>query len=364
MNKNIVSVDVDENISTALGKMKRYGIHQLPVISGGFFQGMLELKNIVTKKIDPRVTKAASLMQNTPSIEPNESLVMGVKKLIQSGFRAIPVMKEERLYGVLSETDVLKVSDLIKKGKVSDIMSLCVCLTVNDNIGKVAKTMLYENVSRIPITENSKLVGTIGTLDMINVFMGETKMNARGGSPELKQRGAKDKVGPEETLVRSIMNTPKTVTKNSTIKRVSELLIKHDQVYVENEGFICIVTPKDVLQNITEGRGVFVEVTNIEDEDEFTIGKIHQAAAETVKKIGRIIPDIRSIIIHINRHQKGGGRMRYSVRSRMMTGEGLFVSHSWGWDLVSISQQTLNKMEREAKKKHGKKQSMRRRLQE
>ena len=44
--------------------------------------------------------------------------------------------------------------------------------------------------------------------------------------------------------------------------------------------------------------------------------------------------------------------MKYSVRARIITPQGLFVSHAWGWDPVSVSQQTLNKLEREIKKKY------------
>ena len=73
MAKNVVSVSPDETLSSALTKMKKYRVHQLPVIDGNNMKGMLLLKKIMTKDIDAAKARVSSFMTSTSIIGSNET---------------------------------------------------------------------------------------------------------------------------------------------------------------------------------------------------------------------------------------------------------------------------------------------------
>ncbi len=366
MKSNVVTTDLDESISSVLSKMKKHGVHQLPVLHNGILHGIVELKSIVTKNLDVESAKAESVKINVSSLNKEDDADEAVRKFLQSGFRALPVVDSNRLVGIVSETDFLKVPSLFDgKKSVENVMSECSFVGTKDALGKIKKLMLYENVSRLPVLDNGKLVGTIGVLEMIKAANINRTMSGKGG--RLQERGAKEKLSSENLPAESIMRKPVIVSSETTLAKAAELLLSCEELYAEKNGKTYIITPKDILETIKrEGKGVLVDITNIADEDEYTLEKMHQAAAETVKKVGKFIDGIDSLILRIERMHKSGEKTKYSVRTRFFTPLGLFVSHAWGWDLVSVTQECLNKLETEikkvrekhlAQKKHGRQKS-------
>ena len=354
MKKNVVTATLDESVSSVLMKMRKNNIHQVPVVQNGLLHGIIELKNIVTKNIDIETTKVGSLKTSCPTLSPEDDILDAARKFVQSGLRALPVTDNNNLVGIVSETDFLHVPDLLdSKKKIDNIMAECSCAGKNDSIGKIKKMMVYENISRVPICDNGKLIGTVGTLDMIKAVTMDTAFSGRGGLS--KEAGTKEKLSAESSPAKSFMHQAAVVSSELSIKKASEMLSVNEELYIQKNGKVYIITPKDVLENIKrEQTGVLVDITNIVDEDSYTLEKMHQAAAETVKKIAKFMDGLESLILRIERMQKSGKKKKYSVRARFFTPKGLFVSHAWGWDVISVTQECLKKLENEIMKMHEK----------
>ena len=361
MSKNVISIGPDESISQALSKIKKYRIHQLPVMSNGSLYGMLELKKIATRDLDVTTTKVATLATNVPQIDANASIESAVELLLGSGLRAIPVTEAGKVVGVISETDLMKNAKHLVKGlnlKVREITTPVEYVEKNSKIGSVKRIMRDNNVSRVPVVDKGKIVGIVGTLDMIRLLEGKERMPARGG--RLQEMGAKEKLTIEETPVHTIMRSPVVVSADESINNVIDLLKESEEVVVSE--LLGIITPKDILELFTSvpKKQLYVQITGMQNESiEFQV-TMDKAVEDFVKKMGKMIDRIEYFFIHVNKIEKGGRVDLYSIRVRFKVPFGLFVAHASGWKPLNVIQDVMKKVEKEVMKKHGKMEDVRR----
>lgn len=342
-------------MNVALAKMKKNNIHQMPVVDGKNVLGLLELKNVVTKDVDIHSTKVENYITNVSSVSSNHELGKVIELLLNTGLRALPVIEKDSLVGIVSETDVIKVASKMMEEKKTcgDVAVKCECVLKSDNVGKVKKIMLYKNVSRVPVIEGQKVLGVVGTLNMIKLLEGKEKLEMRG---ETKERGVSEKMPVEKTTVKSFIHPPVILKENAPLEKALELLQNNEEVIVLN-GDMKIITPKDVLELLVpkQQKGVYVQITGLHGESGELIAGMDEATTRFVKKIGKMIDNVQFLFVHVEKHNEHGGsdtRVKYSMRARISTPLGLFVAKSWGWRPIDVIQETLNKLEREIMKSH------------
>lgn len=351
MNSDVFTVSPRDTISSALVKMKEKKLHQLAVVDGNELQGMLVLKKIVTRDIDPSTTKVEALMVPSTTLAADADVKKAAEKLLISGSRALPVMEGGKLIGILSETDLMRAADKFNLDyRVEEIMNECAFVSAGDDVGKVKKTMAYHNVSRVPVTKDWKIIGVVGTLNLIDLILRREPM--RGGG---RGQSSKKIIPIDKTPVTSVLQNAAMVNKGKTINEIAPLLLTSEEVFVEDGGRFFVITPKDVAELIAKGRepGIYVQIANLGDVDPLTNAKIEKNVTEFVQKTSRMTT-LQSFVLHVERHEKQGSKIKCSVRARAMTPLGLFVSRSWGWDLVTVFHDTIDKLEREIMKKHDK----------
>ncbi|MBI2578554.1 MAG: CBS domain-containing protein [Candidatus Aenigmarchaeota archaeon] len=357
MTRNVITCGRGDTLNTALAKMKKYNIHRLPVVEGKNVLGLLELKNIVTKDIDIQSTKVENYVTSTSTASPEHDLQKIIELLLNTGLRAVPVVDKGNLVGIVSEYDVVKVASKLMNTKKTcgDIAVKCECVSKGDNAGKVKKIMFNKNVSRVPVIDGQKVLGVVGTLDMIKLLEGKEKMEMRG---KTKERGASEKMSTESAGVESFMHAAAILKENSPLERALDLLQKSEEVIVMN-GEPGIITPKDILELLVSGpkKQVYVQVTGLHGESSELIAGVDEATTRFVQKIGRMMDSVQYLFVHVERQNDHGGgdkKIRYVMRARIGTPLGLFVSHSMGWKPLDVAQDVLGKLEREIKKKYGK----------
>jgi hypothetical protein len=105
-----------------------------------------------------------------------------------------------------------------------------------------------------------------------------------------------------------------------------------------------------------------VQITGIKDEDAFVKTDIDTAVNHFTQRVGELFKKCKpcqlSLEMVVKQHNKTGSndkKIKYSVHSRMQTPAGAFMAEAHGFNkLLSITQESLNKLETEIKKKHGK----------
>ena len=354
MAKNVVVCSVDDPVSSALAKMKNYKIHQLPVLNKSQVAGVITLESIVKKEIDPASTKVSTLMNYCPVISPEASTEDAIELILGSNMRALPVFDTE-LRGILSENDV------IKHVKINSSLEgkEAVVVEEKDNVGKVKHIMSYENLSRVPVVNNGKCVGVVGTIELIKIVEGKQKFAGREG--RMKDRGYKESLNIDETLVTAIMREPVVLKANAKNEQILEKLRQHEEVLIEN-GSLKIITPKDVLRMLVKPRKfAYVQITGLDKNDAEHAEKTQKEAEIMLKKISRAT-EIQPLKIMVERHKKEGGKTKYSVSAQLPTQLGTFIStKAYGWNYVTVMQQSLKNLEREFFRKFEKQRTQKKR---
>jgi len=309
------------------------------------------LKTIVTKDLDPTTAKIQHYITKTPTVGPKDDIEKTIELLLNSGSRALPVIDKDGVVGVISETDIIKhAEESGLNNPAKGLATKCIYAQKSDNVGKVKNIMAENNVSRLPIMDDGKVVGIIDTLDLIKVFGAMERMESRG-----KDSGSKDKLHLEGVSVETIMSKSNPLNRDAKVGDVIDLLKTQEGVVIETDD-VCIITPKDVLEMFVSvpKKGVFVQVTGLHKENEEFKTLLDRETDNFVQKVGKMVDNLEYLFIHIDRMEKGGKRVKYSVRTRFKTPFGLFVSHAWGWNPINVAQESLKKLEREFMKKYGK----------
>ena len=123
---------------------------------------MLPLKSIMTVRV-------ITVKVDTPIYE-------ALYLLAKNKISGIPVVDdEEHVVGVLSEKDVLRIlvdKKLDVKSTVDDYMSRdVICFKEEDSAIDVCKFFIRNNIRRVPIVSDNKLVGIVSRADIIPLIL-------------------------------------------------------------------------------------------------------------------------------------------------------------------------------------------------
>ncbi len=353
MTSKVITAGAEDSLSKAVNLMVKHRVHQLPVFDGKNLLGIIDLKNVVTRNVDVSTARARTFVEKVPSISSAEDAEKAAELLMQTGIRALPVVDDGKLAGIVSEADLMKI--FRKSGSVAEIMAPCKYAENGWKIGDAENILRNSNISRVPVVRKGKVVGVVSTLDMAKVSLSQKTIEARGG--RLQEKGVKEKTKPEHMPVESIMSAPSLLPASASLNDAAKALLEAEEVFVEDGGNIYIITQKDMLELLTRKKtgGVYVQITNLGDELPIVASSIDRITTEFVQASGMRVKRPEALSIYIERHHKQGTKIKYSVRARFITASGIFVSHAWGWELIAVMHDALAKIEHEIGHKMGKK---------
>lgn len=107
------------------------------------------------------------------TVSEDDELATALQLMLWNGIRHLPVLRDGKLVGVISERDVLRAHDpsapsFGASGKVRDAMTRGVVIThPTDSLEDAAARMLTENVGCLPVLDGGKVAGMITTTDLL-----------------------------------------------------------------------------------------------------------------------------------------------------------------------------------------------------
>jgi len=122
------------------------------------------------------------MTRDVVSVFANESTQEAWQSIIKEHIRQVPVMKDEKLVGIVSRTDLLRGMQTVSgEASLGDLMNPSVTdvmtpdpLTVHpeDGIEDAAKKMFEERIGSLPVTlENGTLVGMLTRTDLFRALV-------------------------------------------------------------------------------------------------------------------------------------------------------------------------------------------------
>ena len=126
----------------------------------------MQVKNILAGK----PIKVFCTEKNVPSC-------VAFKKMLENNVGVLPVMEDDKLVGIISERDALKICISTIDGnvqhKVSDLMTSGPLFTCSpeDHIESLMSTMTNKKIRHIPVIEDDKVIGIVSIGDLIKALL-------------------------------------------------------------------------------------------------------------------------------------------------------------------------------------------------
>ena len=130
---------------------------------------------------------AAIMTQNVITLNYSDELLTAEKLFKKHHIRHIPVLKGDKLIGMLSYTDLLRISfaDAIDDTSESEVETIVynmftieqvmaknlVTISSSSTIKEVAQILSKKEFHALPVVEKSRLVGIVTTTDLINYLL-------------------------------------------------------------------------------------------------------------------------------------------------------------------------------------------------
>lgn len=150
MSKGMVTISPGESVKRACEIMAKHDISGLTVTDKGKLAGMLtqgDLIPMIAKGRDPKKVKVKDIMgKKKISISPTADISEAAGLMVSKGVKRLPVLIKGRLIGVITQTDIVRISpsvyDLIFEKARTDTGTL-----IKDGIGMSGECEECENYS-------------------------------------------------------------------------------------------------------------------------------------------------------------------------------------------------------------------------
>jgi len=336
MTASVVTAGPDDTVGDVLGKLKKHDIHEIPVLKGKQIAGVVTMRDLMRRRSVPPSTKASTVMSPAPDLDPDATLPMAAERMIESGFRGLPVVRKKALVGILSRTDLVRA--LVETGSLSDLRVRDLmtpspqCVAEDETVDHAVKMMQSLAERSIPVVDRDRrLRGVIGMKDVADLF----------ARPKVREQYG-DRAGREakvEIDVRSVMRTPAvTVGPDTDVQRAADLMVRNNissVIVVDKEEPVGILTKADlmhVLAGFREREQLFVELSGLEDEPSHTYDDMYDVIQKEMKRIAQLVTP-RTLTIHVQKYKPEGDRWKYSLRARFATAHRIYHMNHFDWDL-------------------------------
>jgi len=348
-------VEKEDKISEIISKMNANGIHELPVLHNDMVVGIVTYSTLLRKKNFPLTSKAEVVMQSFPQLSEWDPVIKGIEYMINTGLKDLPVLRNEKLVGMVYRKDMLRMLTEIQEFSnrpVTDIMTPKPEFVREDDDAKKALSIMRGlDEKNLPVVDsNRKIVGVIGMKDIMRNIWKPRERASKGGFDTEST--------PVKITVSSIMNRPPiTAISDTTIEKAVKKMVKNDistLFIVEESKLLGVVTPKDILEQAMStqpSEGVYVQITGLEVEDPDIYDSLYSVIQKGMIRIAKVAqPKIFNAHVATYHHQ--GLRSKYSVSARLTADDGMFYSKTTDWDLFRAMHEVLEVLEVELRKKH------------
>jgi CBS domain-containing protein len=252
MTKDVIFVDKDQDLQYIIDLMKKHNITKIPVLENKKLIGIIT-DNIIAHKLGSirkrdistsRLHASSVTEKNIDVISPNDDVKSILKTVGQPGPTMLPVVEDEKLVGVITKADLLSI--VKSKKTIEEIyQKKVITISPDDRIIHARRIMIDNDVARVPVTKQGKLVGIISDFEIAYAFATLKRSISLGHQ----------KHQLEEMLVNTVMKSP-VIWTTASINAVdaAKLMIKYNigalPVLKENS-LAGIVTRTDLLKTIS-----------------------------------------------------------------------------------------------------------------
>ncbi|MCD6171228.1 MAG: CBS domain-containing protein [Thermoplasmata archaeon] len=352
--KNATFIDADEPISRAISLFEKDDA--IVVTKDGKYEGMLIEKELARAKLPPKA-KVKNFIRHAPKVDINEPIEEIARLMLESDIFHLPVIKDNKIIGVVNCDDLLikiiekEFGELSVKNFISKDVAK---ISPDDNIGRVIKIFRENNISRIPVVKDDKVVGIITIKDLIEKVIHPEDKPEYGEFIAEKKRYLKIPVKGIMTSQPFMMPPEakiKDVIKEMMSRNIGGMLIGKD------DKLIGIVTKKDLLEPIAsygKEEKVFIQFCGeIDKIEEFDSKEGKQQLKNFIRKYENFLEN-GYLYAYLKKHKeiKHGLPLIY-CKLRLSSPKGIFVAANEGYGFRQALKNAIDAMEKQIEKIKG-----------
>jgi CBS domain-containing protein/ribosome-associated translation inhibitor RaiA len=272
--------------------------------------------------------------------------------MIASEIRKLPVYREGKILGFITEEDVIHgaVKEKWGNNKIEKIMTKNPSVVEEgESLGRVLSLFRDQDVSHAPVVRNKKLVGIISIRDIIEHVFQPRQRQTRG---EVAGRTISGLSVP----IKGIMSKPAiTVLPQNQLSYAAEKMREFDissLVVATNGRPTGIVTKRDFLEAIAQMEGVEQKITLQFSTKDIEMDEFQRSAImEDFKSLARRYEEtleVGTLFVYMKPHGTNfGGKQLIHCRLQLRTRKGSFFSNSEGWNVGQTFRMALDRIERQ-----------------
>ena len=266
----VVTVGPSESVDNAFKLMVEHDIRHLPIVDGGQVVGIVSDRDLLMivcwlsawKLLTERSTsvgkkRVAELMSSPASVlSPDDTVERAARLMLQGHLSAIPLERDGRIVGIVTETDILRcyLDDTLPRTsrpwagfEVADHMAeVVVTAQLADHVMPSFNLMKEQQIRHLPIVEGDKLVGLISDRDLRRSYGREIAVNLARDEPDPEH--------PYHSTLEDVMSRRvETVDRHTTLAQAARRMVhfKIGALPVTDQGSLLgIITESDLLQVI------------------------------------------------------------------------------------------------------------------
>ncbi len=268
--KDVISIPPTKSIKEAAEMMIEHGFRRLPVTHPGSnkllgivtamdildFLGGGSKFDIIEKKHNDNFLAAINdpvkeiMSREVISISPKYSIKESVSVMTENGIGSLPIVdKEGKVVGIVTERDfALALAGSLTNETVGEIMIKDVITTTPGTpIESCSKIMVRNNLRRIPVVEEDKMIGIVTSTDILRFFGDKemfASMTSNSGLDVLKRKIS-------EIVKPNISVTESYVKLGDLCDLLAEKNIGGVPV-VDDDKLVGIITERDILNTVLE----------------------------------------------------------------------------------------------------------------
>ncbi|MBN1682110.1 CBS domain-containing protein [Candidatus Bathyarchaeota archaeon] len=338
----------DDTVSKILGELEKNGGYEA-IVETDTKIGLITIRDIL--KVDqPNQTKLTKFWKPLSPVTTSDVVKDVAHELIERNIRALPVVKNQKTYGLISQVDfvnaLIDCSDLSSIPAKNIARITPITIDASEKVIEARNTMLLRGFSHIPVIKNEKVVGIITAKDLVHTFIVPA---IRIGKKDFvvdrvsKFPGNVSDVMDKHPAILGLEATTYEVVKELYEREKSACLILNEQ-----DKLYGIITPRELLPLVAgtkteEEYPIYIMGLNPEDFLERSL--VESKVRRTIQR-GRLIhKDINEVLINIKKKSREGNRTRYELRGRVLSPTKEYNVSTTGWDLLIAFDRLLESLD-------------------
>ena len=335
--KNLVTLPSTSTVADALSKMRSTGIHQVPILKGKRYSGMLSYREILRRRSIRSNSKVESFMIRTAKLTPNTDVKSAVKLLMDSGLAALPVVESGHLSGILSRTDILKNLHKVVPAfemKCFEVMSSDPVLVQEDEpVQRALEKFRSLDESEMPVVSSSGSFLGILRVDQISQdrLLNSTERVTTG---EVAGEAEKASVKIGSLSLIHIKADP-----DMSVEKCASLLVENKiraiPVVDSSNKVAGVIDSSDIIGVLDTGGnkdGILIQVSGLEPWDDDLYDILYHNASKLVTRLP-MLTGIKGghMDFHVAKYHSEG-RTKFSVRTHLVGGSVSMAVNDYDWN--------------------------------